>query len=779
MAIAFVNASSTITPAATTVDPFTVSKPSGTLTGHCMLAWITIRETTALCTITPPSGWTALGSQFTSTAGSISSQAYVKIATLNEPATWDWDFANAQEAGAVVHTYSGVNETNPVVNFAYTPSDATNPMTTSAVSSTAVGQWAVYFRSIKDNAASQSNTMTGATERIDANDGDATAVYWMYLASADSNSAVSVGSQSATFNFSGSPQGSNLAAVILRPSSDIGGVVPRLVSAQGWDGQYFNVKSYGATGDGTTNDRAAIQATIDAVPSTGGVVFFPAGTYNMTTTALNPKIGTIFRGSGRDATIIKMSTNDVHAFSGTDKHTMTWENLTLQGSNGGTTGCGIKLARSTENNVRYINMKNVMIKQFGSKGIDISNAIVSTFDNVVCQNNLSDGFYFHGDSGVAGTSCSFISCYANTNTTTGYNINNMAYSSFTGCASEGSPTNYLFTNCQSIAVNGCGSEAMVAGGTGFKVTGGFGVSLNGCWDYLNKGKAFWFTGAHLNGSMSNCMENTPASGATASFQVDSTSKVMTAQNSFTTAQSLSGLAPQIFGSFGFAGSVFLGASSDALFYRQAPGEIGTDGFWVQNGGDPTAAAHTATKGYVNGRESVGEAGAPTGAIAETVNRVNVTTNGSPIVSGRLNIHAVYLRKGTVCTSASFVSGTSAATLPTNWWFCLLDNGRVLRATTANQTTTAWAANTLKTINFQSTYTTTYSGLYYIGVMVAATTVPTLATTGTAPLTGPLLSAVTPSIGGASTTGLTTPGTVGTTTYAAPTAVTVTPYGYIA
>lgn len=43
----------------------------------------------------------------------------------------------------------------------------------------------------------------------------------------------------------------------------------------------FNVKApaYGATGDGTTDDRAAIQAAIDAAQVDGGVVHFPPGDY--------------------------------------------------------------------------------------------------------------------------------------------------------------------------------------------------------------------------------------------------------------------------------------------------------------------------------------------------------------------------------------------------------------------------------------------------------------------------------------------------------------------
>ena len=41
----------------------------------------------------------------------------------------------------------------------------------------------------------------------------------------------------------------------------------------------FDVRNYGATGDGTTNDAAAIQAAITAATGTGGSVLLTGGTY--------------------------------------------------------------------------------------------------------------------------------------------------------------------------------------------------------------------------------------------------------------------------------------------------------------------------------------------------------------------------------------------------------------------------------------------------------------------------------------------------------------------
>ncbi len=68
---------------------------------------------------------------------------------------------------------------------------------------------------------------------------------------------------------------------------EINGVDTPLTEAFGsLTGLVFNVKSpaYGAAGDGVTNDQSAIQAALaDAVAAGGGTVFFPKGTYLVST----------------------------------------------------------------------------------------------------------------------------------------------------------------------------------------------------------------------------------------------------------------------------------------------------------------------------------------------------------------------------------------------------------------------------------------------------------------------------------------------------------------
>ena len=143
-----------------------------------------------------------------------------------------------------------------------------------------------------------------------------------------------------------------------------------------------------------------------------------------------------------------------------------------------------------------------------------------------------------------------------------------------------------------------------------------------------------------------------------------------------------------------------------------------------------------------------------GALFETFDRnLCDEVNSSVLSSGRLSLQAIYIPKDILVSSISFWSATTALATATNQLFGLYDSSFNLLRQSVNDGATAWAANSRKTLALSGTFTTTYSGIYYLGIMVAATTVPTLK--GNTGKTGGQLGAGAPSMGGTSTTGLTT------------------------
>ncbi len=119
-----------------------------------------------------------------------------------------------------------------------------------------------------------------------------------------------------------------------------------------------------------------------------------------------------------------------------------------------------------------------------------------------------------------------------------------------------------------------------------------------------------------------------------------------------------------------------------------------------------------------------------------------TVAGTAPASGTAWATPIYLPGGFVVSNITFVSGTTAGATLTRQWFGLLDSTLKLVATTADDTSTAWAASTVKTLAIAKASGATASGykvpttlsatapeggpvLYYAYFMVAASTVPTL------------------------------------------------------
>jgi hypothetical protein len=173
-----------------------------------------------------------------------------------------------------------------------------------------------------------------------------------------------------------------------------------------------------------------------------------------------------------------------------------------------------------------------------------------------------------------------------------------------------------------------------------------------------------------------------------------------------------------------------------------------------------------SKRYV-GKGSVSQFNMPMDALRqalsigkyETRSRLDCSGVGTVIATGLLGLTPIWLPSGLAVTSITFCSGTTAGSSLTHQWFGLYDNSQVQLATTTDDTTTAWAASSTKTLNIATTaaganssFTTTYEGLHYLGLCVAATTVPTYYGF-TAVIAA---AAMSPSLGGVNSTARTTP-----------------------
>lgn len=168
--------------------------------------------------------------------------------------------------------------------------------------------------------------------------------------------------------------------------------------------------------------------------------------------------------------------------------------------------------------------------------------------------------------------------------------------------------------------------------------------------------------------------------------------------------------------------------------------VNVDSTYADSGTDASVALHQQHHDTIHAAVNTLDAttirhrAAPTNAY-ETIPRYSpgaVFTLTNTITRGRENFCPILLPAGLVCTHITFVSGTTALGTPTNWWFGLYNSSFGMLALTADQTTTAWATFTSKTLAIATTaagasssFTTTYTGIYYLSLMVAAASGPTL------------------------------------------------------
>ena len=142
-----------------------------------------------------------------------------------------------------------------------------------------------------------------------------------------------------------------------------------------------SVKDFGAVGDGVTNDTAAIQAAID----TGNSVFFPKGTYVVSSLTIQNKSNVAYFGDG-SAVLTNVGTsptNEMFHMVGT-LNNVVWRDLNITGNtNIAATNCAIGCSSGqTGTNLRF---ENLYIKDV-SIGISLNANLSGSFNKSIITN---------------------------------------------------------------------------------------------------------------------------------------------------------------------------------------------------------------------------------------------------------------------------------------------------------------------------------------------------------------------------------------------------------
>ena len=307
-------------------------------------------------------------------------------------------------------------------------------------------------------------------------------------------------------------------------------------------GAFANVLDYGAVGDGTTNDAAAIQLAFDS----GKSVYFPDGTYYVSNTILTLPQNAIVCGSGPDAIILGNGANPVAVLTGTletHKENLVLRNLTIKRTNGTYANqrqlveityaddcyiqnvifdggnstypgalIGLSVRQLNVSDCQFLNGANMNLTSVGALSTNLfsTDCIIKNcymapapsqgFDFYYVNNLIVDGCIAHGRTSTYG--CGFIIEYQGVNIT------------FTNCISYDNTRSgfYLEPNVSqglaSVTFNNC--IAYGNGESGLYAQNSFGLVVNG--------GAYWgslltFTGSNAGIALENVSQNCVITGA--------------------------------------------------------------------------------------------------------------------------------------------------------------------------------------------------------------------------------------------------------------------------
>ena len=213
-------------------------------------------------------------------------------------------------------------------------------------------------------------------------------------------------------------------------------------SAQDAARREHDVRSWGATGDGTTDDTTAVQNAVNALIENGDVVRFSRteNYYRLTSTVTIPTTrGIVITGDGWFSSQVQQETSGQDVFATqntTTQNNVIFRDLWING-NSKTARYGIVWGTTTAGLNRSA-ILNCRVDSFATAAILFQNSILVNVQNCIITGNV-DGIA-NGNVSVSGPNGYNISgCQFETNTGFGINVGSVRGWTVTGCTIEANP----------------------------------------------------------------------------------------------------------------------------------------------------------------------------------------------------------------------------------------------------------------------------------------------------------------------------------------------------
>ena len=267
----------------------------------------------------------------------------------------------------------------------------------------------------------------------------------------------------------------------------------------------YNVKNYGALGNGVDNDYAAIQEAIDEASITGGTVYFPRGVYNINTALSytagaggDPAARVHFAGDGIGASIIRQTASGnglrLAGYTGEGPNPNLYTHITDIGfvGNGSSTGQGLSVTGGA-----YVYVESCHFTGWGY-GFYGSNFLSSTF--VACSFRFNQrGFLIERIVAAFSSSpnaLTFINCQIGLNSLFGGWILGAGVFTMQGGAIEGNGTTTASSSNWGLRISEpSGSTA---------IESAVGISIDGVYFEANRGIAdLWITSSFAKPGVTN------------------------------------------------------------------------------------------------------------------------------------------------------------------------------------------------------------------------------------------------------------------------------------